>query len=37
MFLWFVGSICVSIKVNLTITVMIGYWHFALKENIWLA
>lgn len=37
MFLWFVGSICVSIKVSHTITVMIGYWHFTLKEKVWLA
>lgn len=37
MFLWFVGSICVSIKVSHTITVMMGYWHFTLKEKVWLA
>lgn len=37
MFLWFVGSICVSIKVSHTITVMMGYWHFTLKEKLWLA
>lgn len=36
MFLWFVGSMCISIKVSHTIAVMIAYRHSTVNQKVWL-